>query len=66
MPDFHLNIFQSIGPSIRSGPGFCPRINKTSEGSTEILVPSGVSRRISVKVDNIQVSNVCRDFFYFF
>ncbi|XP_054724986.1 plexin A3-like isoform X2 [Uloborus diversus] len=44
----------SIGPSIRSGPGFCPRINKTLNGSTEILVPSGISRRISVKVDNIQ------------
>lgn len=44
----------SIGPSIRSGPAFCPRINKTADGSTEILVPSGVSKRISVKVENIQ------------
>ncbi|KAG8193494.1 hypothetical protein JTE90_003709 [Oedothorax gibbosus] len=44
----------SIGPSIRSGPGFCPRINKTANGSTEILVASGISKRISVKVDNIQ------------
>ncbi|GFY60911.1 hypothetical protein TNIN_181314 [Trichonephila inaurata madagascariensis] len=44
----------SVGPSIRSGPGFCPRINKTANGSTEILVASGISKRISVKVDNIQ------------
>ncbi|GIY30136.1 hypothetical protein CEXT_325961 [Caerostris extrusa] len=33
---------------------FCPRINKTANGSTEILVASGISKRISVKVDNIQ------------
>ncbi|XP_067128995.1 plexin-A2 isoform X2 [Centruroides vittatus] len=44
----------SIGPSIRSGPGFCPRINTTSGGSTEILVPFKISKRIQVKVDNMQ------------
>ena len=25
----------SVGPSIRSGPGFCPRINATAGGTTE-------------------------------
>jgi plexin A len=43
----------SVGPSIRSGPGFCPRINATAGGTTEVLVPSGISKRIQVKVDNI-------------
>ncbi|UYV69642.1 PlexA [Cordylochernes scorpioides] len=47
-------MFQSIGPSIRSGPGFCPRINTTSGGTTEILVPSGSNKRLQVKVDNMQ------------
>lgn len=42
----------SVGPSIRSGPGFCPRINATS-ASSEILVPSGSVKRLQVKVDNI-------------
>ncbi|GBO39185.1 hypothetical protein AVEN_13501-1, partial [Araneus ventricosus] len=46
-----------VGRSIRPGPGFCLRINKTANGSTEILVASGVSKRIAVKVDNIQRSN---------
>ncbi|KAK2718409.1 hypothetical protein QYM36_005648, partial [Artemia franciscana] len=41
-----------IGPSIRSGPSFCPRINGTA-GSTEILVSSGTKKKINVKVDNI-------------
>ncbi|XP_076304731.1 plexin-A2-like isoform X2 [Tachypleus tridentatus] len=44
----------SIGPSIRSGPGFCPRINTTSGGSTEILVPMGISKKIHARVENIQ------------
>lgn len=44
------------GPSIRSGPGFCPRINTTSSTSPEILVPSGSQKRIQVKVDNIPQS----------
>ncbi|CAG7720399.1 unnamed protein product [Allacma fusca] len=41
-----------VGPSIRSGPGFCPRINVTN-GSSELLVPFGTQKRIQVKVDNI-------------
>lgn len=41
-----------MGPSIRSGPGFCPRINVT-DGSSELLVPYGTMKRIQVKVDNI-------------
>ena len=47
---------QRIGPSIRSGPGFCPKINTTAHGTTEILVPSGTKRNIKVKVENIAVS----------
>ncbi|RWS17561.1 plexin A-like protein [Dinothrombium tinctorium] len=43
----------SVGPSIRSGPGFCPRINSTSDTTTEILVPSGSLQPVQVKVDNI-------------
>nr|XP_034833100.1 uncharacterized protein LOC117989797 [Maniola hyperantus] len=39
-----------IGPSYRSGPGFCPTINSTSDGTNEILVPSGVRKAIKVKV----------------
>ena len=42
-----------IGPSIRSGPTFCPRVNATSGGSPEILVASGMKKSIRVKVDNI-------------
>jgi plexin A len=41
------------GPSIRSGPGFCPRVSLTANTQSEILVPSGSSKRIQVKVDNI-------------
>lgn len=48
---------QRVGPSIRSGPGFCPRINATN-GSSEILVPYGDLKRIQVKVDNIAVWKV--------
>ncbi|KAG1655459.1 Plexin-A4 [Nymphon striatum] len=44
----------NIGPSHRSGPGFCPRINATLNGAVEILVPSGISKKINVRVDNIQ------------
>ncbi|CAH1393499.1 unnamed protein product [Nezara viridula] len=39
-----------IGPSYRSGPGFCPTINATQGGSTEILVSSGVKKGLRVKV----------------
>lgn len=38
-----------IGPSYRSGPGFCPTINATGDGS-EILVAAGTSKSIKVKV----------------
>lgn len=41
---------QRIGPSYRSGPGFCPTINATGGGSTEILVSSGIKKTIKVKV----------------
>ena len=40
-----------IQPVIIPGPNFCPRVNATT--SSEILVPSGVSKSIRVKVDNI-------------
>ncbi|XP_059489451.1 plexin-A2 isoform X1 [Neocloeon triangulifer] len=39
-----------IGPSYRSGPGFCPTINATAGASTEILVASGIKKSIRVKV----------------
>ena len=42
-----------VGPSIRSGPGYCPRVNTTAVGNSEILVPSGIKEKIRVKVDNI-------------
>ncbi|XP_049284927.1 plexin-A2 isoform X3 [Anopheles funestus] len=38
-----------IGPSYRSGPGFCPTINVTGDGS-EILVPAGSKKSVKVKV----------------
>lgn len=38
-----------IGPSYRSGPGFCPTINATNDGS-EVLVAAGTSKSIKVKV----------------
>ena len=53
------------GPSMRSGPQFCPRVNPTYEGSgdddscgNEILVSSGIKKPITVKVDNIAQSIV--------
>lgn len=53
-----------IGPSYRSGPGFCPTLNASSSGS-EILVASGSKRQIKVKVHIIgqsivQTRFVCR------
>lgn len=41
-----------MGPSIRSGPGFCPRINATNK-APEQLVAMGVNKRIQVRVENI-------------
>lgn len=41
-----------IGPSKRSGPSHCPRINTTTD-SSEILVAAGLPRRIQVKVHEI-------------
>ncbi|KAG9510737.1 Plexin-A1, partial [Fragariocoptes setiger] len=52
---------KSIGPSIRSGPKFCPRINTTT-GSSELLVPSGIQRRITVKVEEIPQSIISTRF----
>ncbi|XP_022901683.1 plexin-A2 [Onthophagus taurus] len=39
-----------VGPSYRSGPGFCPTINATVGNSPEILVAHGIKRSIKVKV----------------
>ncbi|XKL61681.1 hypothetical protein PGB90_001514 [Kerria lacca] len=38
------------GPSYRSGPTFCPTINGTTDGSSEILVPAGTWKGIRVKI----------------
>ncbi|XP_037086635.1 plexin-A4-like [Pollicipes pollicipes] len=51
--DILVTGLKRIGPSIRSGPGFCPKINATVQGTTEVLVPSGSKRDIKVKVENI-------------
>lgn len=51
--DILVTGISQIGPSIRSGPVFCPRINATSAASSEVLAPSGSSQRIQVKVENI-------------
>lgn len=56
--------FQRVGPSIRSGPSFCPRI--TFVESKEILVSSGTDKSIKVKVDNIAVSLICVDWSLFY
>jgi plexin A len=54
-----INFFlQRIGPSYRSGPGFCPTINATAGGLPEILVSSGMKKSIRVKVHIIGVSLV--------
>ncbi|XP_063219970.1 plexin-A1 [Bacillus rossius redtenbacheri] len=39
-----------MGPSYRSGPTFCPTLNATTGGSTEILVSSGIRKSIRVRV----------------
>ncbi|XP_068203204.1 plexin A3 isoform X2 [Palaemon carinicauda] len=49
--DVLVNGVNRVGPSIRSGPSFCPRI--TFVESKEILVSSGTDKSIKVKVDNI-------------
>ncbi|XP_074605238.1 plexin A [Brevipalpus obovatus] len=51
--DILVTGINQVGPSIRSGPGFCPRINATSATSSEVLAPSGSAQRIQVKVENI-------------
>ena len=51
--DILVTGIKRVGPSIRSGPNFCPRVNATVGGSSEILVPSGIKENIRVKVDNI-------------
>lgn len=52
---------KSIGPSIRSGPKFCPRVN-TTHGTNEILVSSGLPRRIQVQVYEIPPAIVTNRF----
>lgn len=47
--DIMVNGVNRMGPSYRSGPGFCPAINVTDVG-TEILVPAGVKRSVKVRV----------------
>ena len=44
-----------LGPSIRSGPAFCPRVSNGTEilNGNEILVSSGQRKSISVKVEHI-------------
>lgn len=51
--DILVTGIKRVGPSLRSGPNFCPRVNHTTAGSSEILVPSGINKPIRVKVDNI-------------
>ncbi|GAB6029881.1 Plexin-A2 [Chamberlinius hualienensis] len=51
--DFLVTGVNNVGPSFRSGPSFCPKINASVTGSSEILVSSGMRRGITVKVDNI-------------
>ena len=51
----------SIGPSIRYGPAFCPRINTTAGGSSEILVSSGLQKSIRVKVIILSKLNFISD-----
>lgn len=47
-----------MGPSYRSGPGFCPTINATE--SQEILVAAGIKKAIRVKV---HIIGVCKNYF---
>ena len=51
--DILVTGIKRLGPSIRSGPSFCPKVNATADRSSEILVPSGINKSIRVKVDNI-------------
>ncbi|XP_013784646.1 plexin-A2-like [Limulus polyphemus] len=53
--DILVTGIESIGPSIRSGPGFCPMINVTAGSSTEILVPMGIRKAIQARVENTQL-----------
>jgi len=49
--DILVNGINKIGPSIRPGPAFCPRV--LPEGSSEILVASGLRKSIRVNVAHI-------------
>jgi len=51
--DILVTGIKRIGPSLRSGPEFCPRVNATAHGSPEILVSAGLPKSVRVKVDNI-------------
>ena len=51
--DILVSGINQLGPRIRSGPAFCPRVTvATPGGSSEILVPSGFQKSIQVKVDH--------------
>lgn len=50
--DILITGLKQKGNSLRPGPRFCPRIN-TTHGSSEILVSSGLPRRIQVQVHEI-------------
>ncbi|XP_067122895.1 plexin-A1-like, partial [Centruroides vittatus] len=63
--DILITGISNLGPSLRSGPEFCPRIDIINGGSSSILVPHGQKKRIQVKVKNImqliaQTRFVCR------
>ena len=42
-----------IGPSIRSGPSFCPRFVPDKSQSSEILIPSGMKKSLRVQIDHV-------------
>jgi hypothetical protein len=51
--DILVTNINHIRPSLRSRPDFCPRMIAIAKGSSEIIVPSEISKSIKVKVDNI-------------
>eukprot|EP00096_Caligus_rogercresseyi_P001343 TRINITY_DN1211_c0_g2_i1.p1 TRINITY_DN1211_c0_g2~~TRINITY_DN1211_c0_g2_i1.p1 ORF type:complete len:1044 (+),score=347.68 TRINITY_DN1211_c0_g2_i1:181-3132(+) len=51
--DILVTGIKRVGPSLRSGPGFCPLINVTNAEGGEILVSAGISKAIRVKIYNI-------------
>jgi len=51
--DILVTAINRIGPSIRSGPSFCPRVTASPGVSTEILVYDGQKKSIHLNVDHI-------------